>query len=79
MKVQNKLQIILSDCNRGSTATGLSALFAVRCPGDTGRDKSNLSVTLLDFMDVTEVQTAQHGGVGCVCQLCKQLKELEDN
>ena len=70
-----------SDCNRGSTATGLSAHFAVGCPGDTGRDKSNLSVTLLDYMDVTEeeVQTAQHGGVGCICSLCKKLKNLEDN
>ena len=70
-----------SDCNRGSTATGLSAHFTVGCPGDTGRDKFNLSVTLLDYMDVTEeqVQTEQHGGVGCVCQLCKKLKELEDN
>ena len=43
-----------SDCNRGSTATGLSAHFVVGCPGDTGLDKSNLSVTLLDYMDVTE-------------------------
>ena len=70
-----------SDCNRGSTATGLSAHFAVGCPGDSGKDKSNLSVTLLDYMDVTEeeVQTAQHGGVGCVCSLCRKLKNLEDN
>jgi hypothetical protein len=62
-------------------ATGLSAHFTVGCPGDTGRDKSNLSVTLLDYMDGTEeqVQTEQHGGVGCVCQLFKKLKELEDN
>ena len=70
-----------SDCNRGSTVTGVTAQFAVGCPGDTVRDKSNLSVTLLDYMHATEeqVSTAQHGGVGCVCQLCKQLKELEDN
>ena len=70
-----------SDCNRGSTATGLSAHFAMGCPGDTGRDKANLSVTLLDYLDVTEeqVQAAQHGGVGCVCDLCKKLKTMEDN
>ena len=59
----------------------ISAHFAVRCPGDTGRDKSNLSVPLTDYIDVTEeeVQTAQHGGVGCICSLCKKLKNLEDN
>ena len=40
-----------------------------------------MSVTLLDYIDVTEegVQTAQHGGVGCICSLCKKLKNLEDN
>ena len=66
-----------SDCNRRSTATGLSAHFAVGCPGDTGRDKSHLSVTLLDFMDVTEeqVNTAQHGGVGCERRDQKQSEE----
>jgi hypothetical protein len=32
-------------------------------------------------MDVREeeVQTAQHGGVGCICSLCKKLNNLEDN
>ena len=55
-----------SDCNRG-----LSTHFTVGCPGDTDRDKSHLSVTLLDYMDATgeEEQGAQHGGVGCVCTL----------
>ena len=69
-----------SDCNRGSTATGLSTHFSNGCPGDTGREKSHLFVTLLDSLDVTEeeVQAAQHGGVGCVCSLCKKLKNLED-
>jgi hypothetical protein len=69
-----------SDCNRGSTSTGLSTHFSMGCPGDTGREKSHLSVTLLDCMDVTEeeVQAAQHGGVGCVCTLCRKLKNLED-
>ena len=65
-----------SDCNRG-----LSTHFAVGCPGDTDRDKSHLSVTLLDYMDATgeEGQGAQHGGVGYVCTLCRKLKTLEDN
>ena len=40
----------------------------------------NLRVTLLESMDVTreEVQRAQHGGVGCECQLCNHLKYIED-
>ena len=40
--------------------------------GTHGRDKSNLTVTLLDSMDVTmeAVQGAGHGGVGCECELC---------
>ena len=51
------------DCNRGSTAIGF--------PGDTDRD----------YMDATgeEEQGAHHGGVGCVCTLCRKLKTLEDN
>ena len=63
-----------------STATGLSTHFSMGCPGDTGREKSHLSVTLLDFLDVTEeeVHAAQHGGVGCVCTLCRKLKNMED-
>ena len=50
-------------------------------PGDTDSDKSHLSVTLLDYIDVTEeeVHDAEHGGVGCVCKLCRKLKNLEDN
>ena len=41
----------------------------------------NLTVTLLDSMDVTleEVQRAGHGGVGCECQLCSRLKNIEDD
>ena len=70
-----------SDCNRGSTATGLSTHFSVGCPGDADREKSHLTVTLLDYMDVTEeeVLAVKHGGVGCICPLCRKLKNLEDN
>ena len=70
-----------SDCNNGSTKTGLSAHFTNGCPGDTGREKLNLTVTLVDFIDVTleDVQGAGHGGVGCECELCGKLKNLEDD
>ena len=37
-----------SECNRRSTATGLSTHFPMGCHGDTGREKSHLSVTLLE-------------------------------
>ena len=70
-----------SGCNTGSTKTGLSAHFTTGCPGDSGRDKQNLTVTLVDYMDVTkvEVETANHGGVGCMCYLCDKLKDIEDD
>ena len=66
-----------STCNTGSTKTGLSAHFTHGCPG---KEKENLKVILLDFMDVTMEQVTEenHGGVGCVCTLCEKLKSLED-
>ena len=44
-------------------------------------DKMNLSVTLLQSVDVEqeEVQAAGQGGVGCECQLCGKLKNFEDD
>ena len=35
---------------------------------------------LVDYLDVTreQVQEANPGGVGCICKLCGNLKELED-
>jgi hypothetical protein len=43
------------------------------CPGDTGRDKANVTE------EQVQAQAAQHGGVGCVCDFCKKLKTMEDN
>ena len=70
-----------SSCNNGSTNTGLSAHFSHGCLGDTGQDKMNLTVTLLDYLDVDEgqVQEEGHGGVGCECKLCGKLKNIEDD
>jgi hypothetical protein len=70
-----------SGCNTGSAKTGLSSHFAIGCPGDTGREKDNLKVTLVDHMDVTKEEVARevHGGVGCMCNLCQKLKEKEDS
>ena len=37
-------------------------------------------MTLIDYMDVTfnQVLEANHEGVGCICTLCRKLKDLED-
>ena len=57
----------------------MSSHFATGCPGDTGREKDNLKVTLVDYMDITKEEVARemHGGVGCMCSLCQKLKEKE--
>ena len=34
-------------------STSLAAHFSSGCPGDTGRGKENLGVTLLDYLSVT--------------------------
>ena len=54
----------------------MSNHFTYGCPGDTVRDKLNLTVTLLESMDLTleEVQVAGHRG-----GLCGALKNKEDD
>ena len=38
-----------------------------------------MRVIMLDYIDVTEEQTAKDVGIGYVCTLCKKLKTMEDN
>ena len=56
------------DVTVGFITNGLSAHFANGCPGNTGKGKNNLMVTLVDSLDVTkeEVNIARLGGVGCL-------------
>ena len=58
-----------SGCNNGCNKTGLSNHFTNGCPGDTGRNKMNLTVTLLESMDMTREEV----------QLCNELKNIEDD
>ena len=51
------------------------------CPNDTGRAKTHLQFTLVDFLDTTseELSKVGHsGGVYCKCTVCQKLKTLED-
>ena len=51
------------------------------CPNDPGREKENLTFTLVDHLDTTqeELDAANHtGGVQCKCTICGKLKTLED-
>ena len=69
-------------CNdRKSNGTGLENHFLDGCPNDTGKDKLNVNITLLEHMDVTadEIRNQNHKeGPGCRCTLCEKLKELEN-
>ena len=50
-------------------------------PNEPGREKENLTVTLVDHLDTTqeEIDAANHtGGVQCKCTICGKLKTLED-
>ena len=52
------------------------------CPNDLGREKDTLSFYLVDHLDTTEeeLQLAGHSrGPQCLCSVCQQLKQLEDN
>ena len=67
-----------SACNkRNSNSTGLYKHFQSGCPSDTGRDKSNIRITLLDYLDTTQqlLTGAGHtGGPQCRCSQCDRLK-----
>ena len=52
------------------------------CPNDLGRDKDTLTLYLVDHLDTTEEELRLAGhtrGPQCMCSLCQQLKQLEDN
>ena len=51
------------------------------CPHDTGTDKENLRITLLDFFDTTEQKLRDAGhqsGPKCQCQECGNLLKTEN-
>ena len=71
-----------STCNsKKSSSTGLAKHFKLGCPNDTGRAKTTLDFTLIDFYDTTmeKLVLAKHEpGVKCQCNECGKLKSLED-
>ena len=51
------------------------------CPNDDGKNKENLSFTLVDFFDTTKgkLRREKHElGPKCRCKECQNLKDLED-
>ena len=71
-----------STCNlRNSNSSGLAKHFKTGCPNDSGRDKSTLDFTLLDYYDTTQekLSHANHEpGPKCRCVECGHLKSIED-
>ena len=56
-----------SSCNNGpSTSTGLSKHFTMNggCPNDAGREKETLQHTLIDFIDVSGLDTLRDLSAG---------------
>ena len=61
--------------------TGLCRHFKSVCPNDSGKDKRNLNITLIDFYDTTEEKLLRAGhvpGPKCRCKECQNLKDLKD-
>ena len=71
-----------STCNsENSKSTGLANHFKDGCPFDTGKEKSTLVFTLIDFYDTTKekLERARHVPEPyCQCKECGHLKDLKD-
>ena len=71
-----------SACNKAdSNRTGLYKHFQDGCPNGTGRSKTHIRLTLVDFYDTTEDKLTQAGhepGPQCRCVECNRLKRVED-
>ena len=68
-------------CNaRDSDLTGLYEHFRDGCPNDDGREKNNIRISLIDFMDTTneKLQRANHRKGNCKCSECDKLRRLEN-
>ena len=67
--------------NRNSKGTGLEEHYRVGCPSDPGAELSQISITLLEHMEVSHEDILKYmhkNSPGCQCDLCKKLKEKED-
>ena len=72
-----------SECNLKNVKTcrtGLTKHFINGCNGDNDKLKSNLTITMIDYLDTTEneLKLAHHkSGPNCTCEICKKLRRIE--
>ena len=62
--------------NKTQTQLGCTSISS-----DTGPDKSNIRITLLDYLDTTQqllTEAGHTGGPQCRCNQCDRLKRIED-
>ena len=70
-----------SRCNaKDSDLTGLYEHFKKGCPNDDGRNKNNIRISLIDFMDTTveKLLRAKHKKGNCKCLECDRLRRIEN-
>ena len=68
-------------CNaQDSDLAGLYKHFRDGCPNDDGREKRNIRISLIDFMDTTveKLQIAKHKKGKCKCSECDKLRKIEN-
>ena len=66
--------------NPHTCKTGLTRHFINGCEGDKNKNKDNLRITLLNYLDTTEqeLKIEKHiQGPGCKCRVCTKLRRLE--
>ena len=60
--------------------TGLYEHFKDGCPHDDGREKNNIRISLIDFMDTTieKLQRANHRKGNGKCTECDSVRRIEN-
>jgi hypothetical protein len=60
--------------------TGLYKHFRDGCPYDDGREKKNIRISLIDFIDTTveKLTRANHKKGNCKCSECDRLRRAEN-
>ena len=60
--------------------TGLYEHFRDGCPNADGREKKNIQISLIDFLDTTsdQLRRAGHKKGNCKCAECDKLRRLEN-
>ena len=60
--------------------TGLYEHFKKGCPNDDRRNKNNIRISLINFMDTTveKLLRAKHKKGNCKCLECDRLRRIEN-